>query len=141
MKTVTSFSTQLFRLFNAPLDKNSVFESLNDFQDYLDGVSDESGNKYSGQLVVVKDSLNDGSNRAQLFVVYSRITDQGTEVFDKIRIVNEDDLINGIDISDKISEAKIEATVEDSQTIADLRAQVRDLQNIIDRMVAKYPID
>lgn len=140
MKTVTSFSTQLFRLFNAPLDKNSVFESLNDFQDYLDGVSDESGNKYSGQLVVVKDSLNDGSNKAQLFVVYSKM-EQGVEVFDKIRIVNEDDLINGIDISDKISKAKIEATIEASQTISELKAQIRDLQDIIDKMTAKYPLD
>lgn len=140
MKTVTSFSTQLFRLFNAPLDKNSVFESLNDFQDYLDGVSDESGNKYSGQLVVVKDSLNNGSNKAQLFVICSRI-EQNVEVFDKIRIINEEDLLEGIDISDKISKAKIEAAVEDSQTISDLKAQVRDLQNIIDKMVAKYPID
>lgn len=140
MKTVTSFSTQLFRLFNAPLDKNSVFESLNDFQDYLDGVSDESGNKYSGQLVVVKDSLNNGSNKTQLFVICSRI-EQNVEVFDKIRIINEEDLLEGIDISDKISKAKIEAAVEDSQTISDLKAQVRDLQNIIDKMVAKYPID
>ncbi len=52
---VTSFSKQLYRVYSGPLDKNAHFDNLEDFEDYLAGITAESGNIYSGQIVSVGD--------------------------------------------------------------------------------------
>ena len=52
---VTSFSKQLYRVYSGPLDKNAYFDNIEDFEDYLAGITAESGNIYSGQVVSVRD--------------------------------------------------------------------------------------
>ena len=52
---VTSFSKQLYRVYSGPLDKNAHFDNIEDFEDYLAGITAESGNIYSGQVVSVRD--------------------------------------------------------------------------------------
>ena len=56
---VTSFSKQLYRVYSGPLDKNAHFDNIEDFEDYLAGITAESGNIYSGQIVSVSDPDSD----------------------------------------------------------------------------------
>ena len=56
---VNSFSKQLYKVYSGPLDKNAHFDNIEDFEDYLAGITAESGNIYSGQIVSVSDPDSD----------------------------------------------------------------------------------
>ena len=56
---ITSFRKQLYRVYSGPLDKNAHFDNIEDFEDYLAGITAESGNIYSGQIVSVNDPDSD----------------------------------------------------------------------------------
>jgi len=57
------------RMSAEPLDASHVFESLADFQAYLDGTatgSDFLGTPYAGQIVVVRN----GTNQPNVYLIY-----------------------------------------------------------------------
>ena len=66
MAATTSWSNQLTRLFNAPLDKESVFDTKNDLLQYLK--RDEI--PYEGQIVAIIDNT-DGTETDKVMRIYA----------------------------------------------------------------------
>ena len=66
MAATTSWSNQLTRLFNAPLDKESVFDTKNDLLEYLK--RDEI--PYEGQIVAIIDNT-DGTETDKVMRIYA----------------------------------------------------------------------
>ena len=84
MAATTSWSNQLTRLFNAPLDKESVFDTKNDLLEYLK--RDEI--PYEGQIVAIIDNT-DGTETDKVMRIYAIAKDSNGTLLDSDVILGD----------------------------------------------------
>ena len=110
----TSWSNQLTRLFNAPLDRESVFQTKLDLLNYM--LKDET--PYEGQIIAVVDN-SDGASATKIAKLYLVAKDETNALPDtEVIIGNNGNRWNLIDITTS------ESTIEYSETTGKLKDKV-----------------